>query len=151
MPTLMGTWHVPHETVIVLYGDIIKKEMAHIAKFMGPTWGPSGTCRPQMGPILAPWTLLSGIYVHQHEVNTKGVRRYTVACPRGTWWPFKEPVYAAISIVHYFPQKCAQHTRCFLMLATHNQPMVNPFDRVKHNIRSLSLALGHDYFTVHVK
>ena len=31
-----------------------------IAKFMGPTWGPSGSCRPQMGPMLAPWTLLSG-------------------------------------------------------------------------------------------
>ena len=25
-----------------------------IAKFMGPTWGPPGSCRPQMGPILAP-------------------------------------------------------------------------------------------------
>ena len=31
-----------------------------IAKFMGPTWGPPGPCRPQMGPMLAPWTLLSG-------------------------------------------------------------------------------------------
>ena len=31
-----------------------------IAKFMGPTWGPPGSCRPQMCPTLAPWTLLSG-------------------------------------------------------------------------------------------
>ena len=31
-----------------------------IAKFMGPTWGPPGCCRPQIGPMLAPWTLLSG-------------------------------------------------------------------------------------------
>ena len=30
------------------------------SKVHGPTWGPSGSCRPQMGPILAPWTLLSG-------------------------------------------------------------------------------------------
>ena len=30
---------------------------AQIAKFMGPTWGPPGSCRPQMGPMLAPWTL----------------------------------------------------------------------------------------------
>ena len=22
---------------------------------MGPTWGPPGSCRPQMGPMLAPW------------------------------------------------------------------------------------------------
>ena len=26
---------------------------------MGPTWGPAGSCQPQMGPMLAPWTLLS--------------------------------------------------------------------------------------------
>ena len=31
-----------------------------IAKFMGPTWGPSGADRTQVGPMLAPWTLLSG-------------------------------------------------------------------------------------------
>ena len=31
-----------------------------IAKYMGPTWGPPGSFRPQMGPMLAPWTLLSG-------------------------------------------------------------------------------------------
>ena len=29
------------------------------ARFMGPTWGPPGSYRPQMGPMLAPWTLLS--------------------------------------------------------------------------------------------
>ena len=27
---------------------------------MGLIWGPPGSCRPQMGPMLAPWTLLSG-------------------------------------------------------------------------------------------
>ena len=30
--------------------------------FMGPTWSPPGSCRPQMGPMLAPWTLVSGQY-----------------------------------------------------------------------------------------
>ena len=38
----------------------LKKEGTQIAKFMGPTLGPLGTCQPQMGPMLAPWTLLSG-------------------------------------------------------------------------------------------
>ena len=28
---------------------------------MWPTWGPSGANRTQVGPMLAPWTLLSGI------------------------------------------------------------------------------------------
>ena len=31
-----------------------------IARFMGPAWGPPGSRRPQMGSMLAPWTLLSG-------------------------------------------------------------------------------------------
>ena len=31
-----------------------------IAKFMGPTWGPPGSCRPHMGPMLATRTLLLG-------------------------------------------------------------------------------------------
>ena len=32
-----------------------------IARFMGPIWGPSGADRTQVGPMLAPWTLLSGM------------------------------------------------------------------------------------------
>ena len=31
-----------------------------IANCMGPTSGPHGSCRPQMDPMLATWTLLSG-------------------------------------------------------------------------------------------
>ena len=30
-------------------------------RFMGPTWDPSGAERTQVGPMLAPWTLLSGV------------------------------------------------------------------------------------------
>ena len=51
-----------------------------IAKFMGPTWGPSGSCWPQMGPMLASWTLLSGdscehmLHIDQYEYGlTQGV------------------------------------------------------------------------------
>ena len=31
-----------------------------IARFIGPTWGPTGADRTQVGLLLAPWTLLSG-------------------------------------------------------------------------------------------
>ena len=34
---------------------------SQIATFMGPTWGPPGSCRPQMGPMLDPRTLRSGV------------------------------------------------------------------------------------------
>ena len=33
-------------------------------KIHGPTWGPPGSFRPQIDPMLAPWTLLSGIINH---------------------------------------------------------------------------------------
>ena len=44
--------------------DLGKDSMtALIARFMGPTWGLSGADRTQMGPMLAPWTLLSGCLI----------------------------------------------------------------------------------------
>ena len=33
-----------------------------IARFMGPTWGPPGADRTKVGPMFAPWTLLSGVW-----------------------------------------------------------------------------------------
>ena len=52
---------------------------------MGPTWGPPGSDRTQMGTVLAPWTLLSGdaeeripsIHVYQdtHKVCTIGEKQ----------------------------------------------------------------------------
>ena len=37
-----------------------------IARFMGPTWGPSGADRTQVGPMLVPQTLLFGaVMIHQ--------------------------------------------------------------------------------------
>ena len=40
--------------------NVALDNLSQIAKFMGPTWGPPESCRPQMGPMLVPWTLLSG-------------------------------------------------------------------------------------------
>ena len=36
--------------IISCHGNVFP---SHIAKCMGPTWGPPGSCRPQMGPMLA--------------------------------------------------------------------------------------------------
>ena len=53
-----------------------------IARFMGPTRGPSGADRTQVGPMLAPWALLSGmawygmkwlVLVHFNENNNRTV------------------------------------------------------------------------------
>ena len=39
-------------------------------RFMGPTWGPSGADRTQVGPMLAPWTLLSGLVIYKVLIKT---------------------------------------------------------------------------------
>ena len=45
-----------------------------IATFMGPTWGPPGSCRPQMGPMVAPWILLSGLFAFNHiKISTSSL------------------------------------------------------------------------------
>ena len=38
-----------------------------MARFMKPTWGPPGSCRPQLGPMLAQWTLLSELSIPTHS------------------------------------------------------------------------------------
>ena len=50
------------------------RKLPQIAKFMGPTWGPPGSCQPQMGPMLAPWTLLSGIIESADDLPSAGAR-----------------------------------------------------------------------------
>ena len=47
-------------------------ELSQITRFMGPTWGPPGSCRPLMGPTLAPWTLLSGVFFGMASVAWDG-------------------------------------------------------------------------------
>ena len=46
-------WRKEHASVCVYLMP------SQIAKFVGPTWSPPGSCWPQMGTMLAPWTLLS--------------------------------------------------------------------------------------------
>ena len=48
----------------VLLNSAHHESISLIARFMGPTWGPHGADRTQVGPMLAPWTLLSGYHNH---------------------------------------------------------------------------------------
>ena len=56
---------------------------------MGPTWGPPWSCRPQMGPMLAPWTLLSGLCsccLQHHEFTSQLWFNITKAKWESTHW-----------------------------------------------------------------
>ena len=48
------------------------------ARFMGPIWGLFGTDRTQVGPMLVPWTLLSG-------TATSTGRRWPQVCTQVPW------------------------------------------------------------------
>ena len=60
--------------------------VTQIAMLIGPTWGPPGSCRPQMGPMLAPWTLLLGqptlliVMVWWFSTRTDS------SCAQQCWW-----------------------------------------------------------------
>ena len=54
-------WIITSSGVTYMGSFIHTLMLSQIAKLMQSTWGPPGSCRPQMGPMLAPWTLLSGI------------------------------------------------------------------------------------------
>ena len=51
-------------TLAAYYLVMCGKYSTLIARFMGPTWGPSGADRTEVGPMLVPWTLLSGHTQH---------------------------------------------------------------------------------------
>ena len=44
-----------------------------IARFMGPTWGPPGSCRPQADPMSATLTLLSGEYLKHNKFEKQTI------------------------------------------------------------------------------
>ena len=71
-----------------------------IARFMGPTWGPSGAERTQVGPMVAPWTLLSGDQGLYSQSRYLGLE--LTDCPE-IWQPSKH--------LSYFIAMCHSNTQ----------------------------------------
>ena len=77
-----GDTSIPPPFNFVEAGGInTNQENTQIARLMGPTWAIPGSCRSQVGPMLAPWTLLSGqiipqlsCYIKQWEAWTKWLK-----------------------------------------------------------------------------
>ena len=57
-----------------------------IERFLGPTWGPSGADRTQVGPMLAPWTLLCGYNAISHHMLNHILNLVLISCPDYTWF-----------------------------------------------------------------
>ena len=50
-----------HVVSMIKTTDQSGERLLVFARFMGPTWGPPGADRTQVGPMLAPWILLCGL------------------------------------------------------------------------------------------
>ena len=80
-------------------GHSCLESTSQIAKFMWPTWGPPGSCWPtwgpsganrtQVGPMLAPWTLLSGDLLQHgrdHSVYVSRQWEMVLHCNAISYW-----------------------------------------------------------------
>ena len=65
-----------------------------IPRFMGLTWGPSGADRTKVGPMLAPWTLLSG------SMLKAGLLYFVSSFLHGWTW-FIQPYSSGLTSCHY--------------------------------------------------
>ena len=61
-----------------IVGVVMRVITPQIARFMGPTWGPSGADRTQVGPMLAPWILLSGTVNQSMTTSWKCFLHYRI-------------------------------------------------------------------------
>ena len=105
-----------------------------IARFMGPTWGPSGADRTHGGPMLAPWTLLSGMFHTISRLATQIREKFRV-CPlpsHCSWHQSAQFTYANCKTL--FDNHQAFH--CCLLLI-HWAPLVINFD-VQFNVTKIS-------------
>ena len=78
-----------------------------IAKFMGPTWRPSRSCRPQIGTMMAPWTLLSGMLYKRKWLCTE---QYHTRC-------VDDIVQSILILVWYY-------SNCYSKIHNHLAPTV---------------------------
>ena len=84
-PSFAGCYtHQPWRSVADgLPANIVSEHVISLtARLMGPTWGPSGAGRTQVGPMLVPWTLLSGIQSTKPPVQKRSNIRL---CWNPTW------------------------------------------------------------------
>ena len=65
-----------------------------IARFIGPTRGPSGAYRTQVGPMLAPWILLSGL----SQKNTWLTCHYHSQMLYSIWYSWGGYILALVSV-----------------------------------------------------
>ena len=122
------------------------------ARFMGPTWGPPGSCRPQLGPMLTQWTLLSEIcsqitlcwrYIlspttssHCGELPVFSKQSIPTMHDQtaGRLWTSDHPASGSISLIHIYDKEFKlqlQHNECSGRVLNHYFPI---FYEMRNNL-----------------
>ena len=100
--TCFDCWAVS-PSVLILAHCTFGTNPSLIARFMGPTWDPSGADRTQVGPILAPWTLLSGIIFAIAKLHhNKHIQEYSIEIILSKLWAQSGPTISCSSIMLHF-------------------------------------------------
>ena len=105
---------------------------------MGPTWGPSGADRTQVGPMLAPWTLLSGILYCNGPM-------FTAAQPTVTSYP----TLVIIQCVDVNENSSSQMSSC-IFCYRHGRYFFCFTLTYRHHLVILTLNVLRQYFDVDI-
>ena len=122
-------------------------KVTQIARFMGPTWGPPGSCRPQMGPMLAQWTLLSGnifilIQTPKAHFNIKTIFPATgIFIINGRW----QMTRSYLNIGNIYNGKIAYWYRNNLHLSMLSMQCINTHSNIPHAIIEFLMWLPQKY------
>ena len=94
--------------ILVIHSIVDCNCLHGIAKFMGPTWGPSGSCRTQMAPCWPHETCYEGTVLKQSKYTLKQLRKYhlrlvVIPC---FWWPLECQVVPHNGVQLNYSQGC---------------------------------------------
>ena len=117
-------------------GDIIT---FLIARFIGPTWGPYGADRTQVGPMLAPWTSLFGMTHYWTSVRS---------IYQSPWLPSKSSVLHSFGVFVCLSRKQLpnlQNCLCWVVLISYTLTLALRHRDVHTDVyHCLNICLKHN-------
>ena len=128
--------------------NLHRSNCSQIAKFMGPTWGPPGSWRPQMGPMLAPWTLLSMLVCCElNSSEQTSVYQNTIITTQES--AFENVLYKMSPILfrsQWVNTDISGHLHPISILEPNNKVIVTFMATVRrHHLRNIRMAGVHDH------
>ena len=98
--------------------------LSQIARFVGPTWGPPGADRTQVGPMLAPWILLSGLLLLWSA--TDQIYPHSSGLLHGHWGNHKIFLsYTSEGTLSNMVDKCRKSPKCWWYYPKQNKVLEN--------------------------